>query len=59
MKNYAKIGGRKGRPAYRTPSSFKHRKHERVSRMRYLYTRYARYEGRVVREKSQVRAEEV
>jgi len=22
MKNYAKIGGRKGKPAYRTPSTF-------------------------------------
>jgi len=22
MKNYAKVGGKKGRPAYRTPSSF-------------------------------------
>ncbi len=23
MKNYAKVGGRKGLPAYRTPSSFR------------------------------------
>ena len=27
MKNYAKIGKRQGRPAYRTPSGFKYRKH--------------------------------
>jgi len=26
MKNYAKVGGKKGRPAYRTPSSFIARK---------------------------------
>jgi hypothetical protein len=26
MKNYAKVGKRPGRPAYRTPSSFKIRK---------------------------------
>lgn len=25
MKNYAKVGGKKGRPAYRTPSSFRYR----------------------------------
>jgi len=25
MKNYAKLGGRKGKPGYRTPSSFRYR----------------------------------
>lgn len=25
MKNYSKVGGQKGKPAYRTPSSFKYR----------------------------------
>jgi hypothetical protein len=29
MKNYAKVGGKKGRPAYRTPSSFIARKTRR------------------------------
>jgi len=26
MKNYAKVGNRKGKPAYRTPSSFIYKK---------------------------------
>lgn len=25
MKNYAKVGNRRGRPAYRTPASFRYR----------------------------------
>jgi len=27
MKNYAKTGGKKGMPAYRTPSAFRYKKH--------------------------------
>ena len=27
MKNYAKVGNRKSKPAYRTPASFRYRKH--------------------------------
>ncbi len=27
MRNYAKVGGRKGRPAYRTPAMFRYKKH--------------------------------
>lgn len=30
MKNYAKVGNRKGKPAYRTPSSFRYRNIVRV-----------------------------
>ncbi|MEA2113578.1 MAG: hypothetical protein U9P63_02910 [Patescibacteria group bacterium] len=30
MKNYAKVGGRKEKPAYRTPSGFKARQSLRV-----------------------------
>jgi len=26
MKNYSKVGGKAGKPAYRTPSSFRYRK---------------------------------
>lgn len=32
MKNYAKVGNRKGRPAYRTPSVFRYKKLKDVSR---------------------------
>jgi hypothetical protein len=27
MKNYAKIGNRQGKPAYRTPATFRYRKY--------------------------------
>lgn len=33
MKNYAKIGKRQGRPAYRTPSDFKLRRHLKVMKI--------------------------
>ena len=32
MKNYAKIGGRKGKPGYRTPSKFKIKKCKHVNK---------------------------
>lgn len=33
MKNYAKVGGRKGMPGYRTPSSFKNNVYKVVSKI--------------------------
>lgn len=33
MKNYAKVWGKKGKPAYRTPSSFRYRKFVKVSKI--------------------------
>ncbi len=30
MKDYAKVGNRKGRPAYRTPSSFRYKQYLKV-----------------------------
>ncbi len=30
MKNYAKVGNRKGKPAYRTPSFFRYRQYLKV-----------------------------
>ena len=30
MKNYSKIGNRKGKPAYRTPAGFRYRKYVQV-----------------------------
>jgi|GEM_PF-777355 len=30
MKNYSKVGKRTGRPAYRTPSSFRYKKYVQV-----------------------------
>ncbi len=32
MKNYAKVGNRKGRPAYRTPASFRYRQCLKVTK---------------------------
>jgi len=32
MKNYAKVGNRKGKPGYRTPSTFRARKNLQVSK---------------------------
>ncbi|MBI2573782.1 MAG: hypothetical protein HYV78_00055 [Candidatus Wildermuthbacteria bacterium] len=34
MKNYAKVGGRKGKPAYRTPSVFSYQSHLKTLRDR-------------------------
>lgn len=34
MKNYAKIGKRVGRPAYRTPSSFRYKQNIRIKGIR-------------------------
>jgi len=34
MKNYAKIGKRKGRPAYRTAASFRCRKNIEISKIK-------------------------
>jgi ABC-type oligopeptide transport system ATPase subunit len=34
MKNYAKTGGKKGKPAYRTPSSFQGRQCQRVKNIK-------------------------
>ncbi len=36
MKNYAKIGGKKGKPAYRTPSNFKQRSDIKVNSIKYV-----------------------
>jgi len=32
MKNYAKIGNRRGKPAYRTPASFRYRKYLKTAK---------------------------
>lgn len=32
--NYSKVGGKKGAPAYRTPSSFRYRKHLKVTKLK-------------------------
>ena len=34
MKNYAKVGGKNGKPAYRTPSTFKIRQCQKVDNRR-------------------------
>ena len=34
MKNYAKIGSGKGKPAYRTPSSFRFGKYQSLSKIK-------------------------
>lgn len=34
MKNYAKTGGKKGKPAYRTPSSFQARQQQRLKNIK-------------------------
>ncbi|KKP64352.1 MAG: hypothetical protein UR62_C0014G0010 [Candidatus Nomurabacteria bacterium GW2011_GWF2_35_12] len=34
MKNYAKVGNRKGKPGYRTPSTFRARKNFQVGRIK-------------------------
>jgi len=34
MKNYAKVGGKKGKPGYRTPSQFIAKKSIKVSKVR-------------------------
>lgn len=31
MTNYSKVGNRNGKPAYRTPSSFRYRKHIKIA----------------------------
>lgn len=36
MKNYAKVGNKKGKPAYRTPSSFKIRQSIKISNLKNL-----------------------
>ncbi|MBI5816983.1 MAG: hypothetical protein HZB09_01000 [Candidatus Yonathbacteria bacterium] len=35
MKNHAKVGGRKGRPAYRTPSHFRFNTKNRVVKAKF------------------------
>jgi hypothetical protein len=32
MRNYSKVGGKKGMPGYRTPSSFRYKKHIEISK---------------------------
>jgi len=34
MKNYAKTGGKKGKPAYRTPSSFQAHKYRQTAKIK-------------------------
>lgn len=34
MKNYAKVGNKKGKPAYRTPSSFKIRQSLKIANLK-------------------------
>lgn len=34
MKNYAKVGNKKGKPAYRTPSSFKIRQSIKIANLK-------------------------
>lgn len=34
MKNYHKTGGMKGKPAYRTPSVFRYKKHIEVTKLK-------------------------
>ena len=34
MKNYAKIGNRKGKPAYRTPAVFRFRQYLKISKIK-------------------------
>jgi hypothetical protein len=34
MKNYAKVGGKAGKPAYRTPSSFRYGKHLKITKIK-------------------------
>ncbi|MEK7083249.1 MAG: hypothetical protein AAB972_03680 [Patescibacteria group bacterium] len=41
MKNYAKIGNRKGKTAYRTPSPFRIRKHIRVTHQKSVIHNYS------------------
>ncbi|MEK7624608.1 MAG: hypothetical protein AAB404_02740 [Patescibacteria group bacterium] len=36
MKNYAKVGNRRGRPAYRTPSSFRSRQYLKVVKTKFI-----------------------
>jgi len=45
MKNYAKVGGRKGKPAYRTPSGFKARKYLRVKNIKASSPRHSELAG--------------
>jgi len=33
MKDYSKVGGRKGKPAYRTPSSFQTKKFKQIGKV--------------------------
>lgn len=32
MKNYAKVGGKKGKPAYRTPALFRYRQYIKIQK---------------------------
>jgi len=34
MKNYAKVGNRKGKPAYRTPSGYRYRQHLKTAKIK-------------------------
>lgn len=34
MKNYAKVGNRKGLPAYRTPATFRYRKYLKLIKIK-------------------------
>jgi len=34
MKNYAKVGKRPGRPAYRTPAPFRYRQYKQTEKMK-------------------------
>jgi len=40
MKNYAKIGKRNGRPAYRTPALYRCKKMQQVNKNKYNYKIY-------------------
>ena len=37
MKNYAKVGGRKGKPGYRTPSKFKIKQCDKIKKLKGKY----------------------
>jgi len=39
MRNYAKIGGRKERPAYRTPACFRVRQRQKINRLKISATK--------------------
>lgn len=38
MKNYAKVGNRRGKPAYRTPSQYRYRKLKEITKTKEAYT---------------------